>query len=104
MRKTTCRVLRSGDMKWFLVKYKIQHDVYRTRLEMYCTLVFVSVSLMLFTPIALLRYVNIIAVAITFASFALMSAVSYFAALSSADGYCFALKQMDKASPTPDER
>lgn len=100
-----------GDLQGFALRryemasrqVQIQHDVYRTRLEMYCTLVFVATSLMIFTPIALLGHVNIIAVAITFASFALMSAVSYFAALSSADGYCFALRQMDKASPAPNE-
>ena len=78
---------------------QIQHDVYRTRLEMYCTLVFVSGSLMLFTPIALLGRVNVAALAITFASFAVMAVVSYLAALTSADGYCFALRQMDESFP-----
>jgi hypothetical protein len=82
---------------------QIQHDVYRTRLEMYCTLVFVCGSLALFTPIALLGRVNIIALAITFASFAVMSVVSYLAALTSADGYCFALRQMDESFPASAE-
>jgi hypothetical protein len=82
---------------------QIQHDVYRTRLEMYCTLVFVSGSLMLFTLLALLGRVNIIAVAVTFASFAVMSVVSYLAALTSADGYCFALRQMDESFPASAE-
>lgn len=82
---------------------QIQHDVYRTRLEMYCTLVFVSGSLMLFTPIALLGRVNNVAVAITFAGFAVMSVVSYLAAMASADGYCFALRQMDESFPASAE-
>ena len=79
---------------------QIQHDVYRTRLEMYCTLVFVSGSLMLFTPIALLGRVNVAALAITFASFAVMAVGrSHLVALTSADGYCFALRQMDESFP-----
>lgn len=82
---------------------QIQHDVYRTRLEMYCTLVFVSGSLMLFTPMTLLGRVNIVATAITFASFAVMSIVSYLAALTSASGYCFALRQMDESFPAAAE-
>lgn len=82
---------------------QIQHDVYRTRLEMYCTLVFVSASLMLFALITLLGRVNIVAIVITSASFALMSAVSYLAALASADGYCFALRQMDESFPVSAE-
>lgn len=93
-----------GDLQGFALRrygmvsrqVQIAHDIYRTRLEMYCTLVFVSASLMLLTPIALLGHVNIIAAAITFVSFAVMSVVSYLAALASAGGYCFALRQMDE--------
>jgi hypothetical protein len=103
---------KEGDLQGFaLRRYEMvsrqvqnQHDVYRTRLEMYCTLVFVSGSLMLFSLAVLLGRVNVIATAITFASFAVMSVVSYFAALASAGGYCFVLRQMDQASPASAER
>ena len=81
---------------------QIQHDVYRTRLEMYCTLVFVSASLTLLTPVSLLGRVNVFAIVVTAASFAVMSIVSYIAALASADGYCFVLKQMDRLSMSAD--
>ena len=83
---------------------QIQHDVFRNRLEMYCTLVFVSASLMLFTLAALLEHVSTIAVVITSASFAVMSVVSYFAALASAGGYCFVLRQMDQVSLASEEK
>ena len=83
---------------------QIQHDVYRTRLEMYCTLVFVSASLVLLTPVVLLDRVDVVAIVVTAVSFAVMSIVSYIASLASADGYCFALRQMDSvpaaANPT----
>jgi hypothetical protein len=82
---------------------QIQHDVFRNRLEMYCTLVFVSASLMFFALVALLGHVSTIAVAITSTSFAVMSVVSYLAALASAGGYCFVLRQMDQVSPASDE-
>ena len=52
---------------------------------------------MLFALITLLGRVNIATIVITFTSFAVMSAVSYLAALASADGYCFALRQMDES-------
>jgi hypothetical protein len=79
-------------------RVRIQHDQFRTRLEMYCTLVIVSGFLLVLAPIVLAGHIAIAALAITSVSFAAMGVVSYFAAIASADGYCSALKQMDKGS------
>jgi hypothetical protein len=78
-------------------RIQIQHDQFRTRLDMYCTLVFVCVVLMIITPIALAGRVDVIAVAVTTGSFAVMAVASYLAAIASAGGYCTALRQMDEA-------
>jgi len=81
---------------------RIQHDQFRSRLGMYCNLVFVSVSLLILTPIILLGSgIDTAAIAIISGSFAAFSAVSYLAALASAAGYCLALTQMDEASRVP---
>jgi hypothetical protein len=79
-------------------RVRMQHDRFRIRLEMYCTLVLVSGFLLVLTPIALAGHVGVAAIAITFFSFAAMAVVSYLAAIASADGYCSVLKQMDKES------
>jgi hypothetical protein len=100
--------LADGDLQGYALRryemvprqVQIQHDVYRTRLEMYCTLVFVSGSLTLFALAALLGRINAPSIALTLASFGLMTVLSYLAALASADGYCFALRLMDAADPT----
>lgn len=93
-----------GDLQGFVLqqyalaprRVQMQHDQFRNRLEMYCTLVFVSVSLLLLTPITLLgRGIDYIAIIIVSVSFAALSVASYLAALASAGGYCAALKQMD---------
>jgi hypothetical protein len=100
-----------GDLQGFVLRQyalaprrvQMQHDQFRNRLEMYCTLVFVSASLLLLTPITLLGrgidYVAIITVSIIFAA---LSVASYLAAFASAGGYCAALKQMDVTSQTLD--
>src|SRR5208282_5926770 len=79
-------------------RIQIQHDQFRTRLDMYCTLVFVCVALTIMTPIALAGRVEVIAVAVTTGSFAVMAVASYLAAIASAGGYCTALRQMDEAA------
>src|SRR5262249_34431043 len=79
-------------------RIQIQHDQFRTRLDMYCTLVFVCISLTVITPVALAGRVDVIAIAITTASFAVMAVASYLAAIASAGGYCMALRQMDEAA------
>jgi FtsH-binding integral membrane protein len=79
-------------------RVRMQHDQFRTRLEMYCTLVLVSGFLLALIPIVLAGHIGVAAVTITFASFAAMAVVSYLAAIASAGGYCSVLKQMDKES------
>ena len=79
-------------------RIQIQHDQFRTRLDMYCTLVFVCIALTVLSPIALAGRVDVIAVAVTTGSFAVMAVASYLAAIASAGGYCTALRQMDEAA------
>jgi hypothetical protein len=77
-----------------------EHDQFRNRLEMYCTLVFVSSSLLILTPAILLGSgIDIVAIAIITGGFAALSEASYLAAIASAAGYCSALKEMDKDIP-----
>jgi hypothetical protein len=100
-----------GDVQSFVhrqrdtVSYRvqIQHDQFRTRLDMYCTLVFVSVALAALTPAILTGVVDIVAVAVTTGSFVAMAVTSYLAAIASARGYCTILKMMDKPIPVPAE-
>jgi hypothetical protein len=83
-------------------RVQMQHDQFRDRLEMYCTLVFVSASLMVLTLVILLGAgIGAAAIAIVCGSFATLSAASYLAAIASAGGYCAALKEMDKTSDAP---
>lgn len=85
-------------------RIQMQHDQFRTRLDMYCTLVFVSVVLAIVAPVALVGRLGTVALSITTASFAVMAVVSYLAAIASANGYCTALKQMDSsAADAPDK-
>jgi len=100
-----------GDVQSFVhrqrdtVSYRvqIQHDQFRTRLDMYCTLVFVSVALAALAPAILAGKVDIVAVAVTTGSFVAMAVTSYLAAIASARGYCTILKMMDKPTPAPAE-
>jgi hypothetical protein len=80
------------------VRVRVQHDQFRTRLEMYCTLVLVSGFLFILTPTILIGHVGNADFAVTFTGFAAMSLVSYLAAIASAKGYCLILKQMDESS------
>ena len=79
-------------------RVQMQHDFFRNRLDIYCTLVLVSLSLVVLTPTMLLGRINIIGIAIIAGAFAALSAASYRAAISSANGYCATLREMDKAS------
>lgn len=85
-------------------RVQMQHDQFRTRLDMYCTLVFVSAVLGALAPIALVGQVSLAAVVITTASFVVMAVVCYLAAIASASGYCMALKQMDESAGAPEEK
>jgi len=80
-----------------------EHDKFRARLDMYCTLVFVSASLLILTPLILIRSgIGLTATVIMSASFGTLSEASYLAAIASARGYCSALKEMDRdASGSP---
>lgn len=78
-----------------------QHDQFRNRLEMYCTLVFVSSSLLVLTAVILSGSgIGSVAIGIIALGFAALSEASYLAAIASAKGYCSALKQMDKDIPS----
>ncbi len=83
-------------------RIQAQHDQFRTRLDMYCTLVFVSLSLAVAAPLilrdvphghgeGLLQWLA----APTF--FVLLAFASYKAAVASARGYCSILRIMDEA-------
>lgn len=95
-----------GDVRSFVLRQRntaakriqMQHDQFRTRLDMYCTLFIVSLFLTALTPLTLFGRVSALSVGVTAAIFAAMTAASYLAAISSAAGYCTALRQMDESS------
>jgi hypothetical protein len=101
-----------GDVRSFVlrqrdkasVRVQMHHDQFRTRLDMYCTLVFVSAFLAIITPIALARPIGAVAIAIMAGSLAAIAIASYLAAIASAGGYCLALKRIDEAASTSDEK
>ena len=71
-----------------------EHDQFRNRLEMYCTLVFVSLSLLVLTPAILLGSgIAIAAIAIIAGGFAALSQASYLAAIASAAGVLLGAKR-----------
>ena len=85
-------------------RVQLQHDQFRTRLDMYCTLVFVAALLTLFTLVVLgiSRYSHNDASwgetawsAGIVVGLALLTWTSYLAAVASARGYLTALIQMD---------
>lgn len=97
-----------GDVQGFaLRKYAMaprlvqkEHDQFRNRLEMYCTMVFVSASLLILAPVMLLGSgIDHVAIAIIAGGFAALTEASYLAAIASAAGYCSALKEMDMDVP-----
>ena len=76
---------------------QLQHDQFRNRLEMYCTMVFVSVSLALLAPAILIGSgIGALAIGVVSGGFIALCAASYSAAIASAGGYCAALKEMDE--------
>jgi hypothetical protein len=75
-----------------------QHDQFRTRLDMYCTLVFVASSLVIASLALLLGRVDSVGLLVLEALFLSIALTSYNAAIASARGYCAALRQMDEAS------
>jgi hypothetical protein len=114
MRATEDRLRGAGDdLEGFALRrrehaaprVKLQHDQFRTRLDMYCTLFFVSVLLSVFSALVLgwsaaFRFEwspipTAWSVALVL-SLVLLAWVSYLAAIASARGYLTALVQMDE--------
>lgn len=82
-------------------RIRLQHDQFRTRLDMYSTLVMVSGGLVPLSFGILWNHSKLfvaVAIAILFLIFAI---VSYWAAISSAHGYCRILKVMNEAKTAP---
>lgn len=75
-------------------RVRIQHDQFRTRLDMYCTLVFVNVGLAGLAIALLLGEVGFPGPQLIAAGFVLLGFISYQAALASARGYCTILTMM----------
>ena len=70
-----------------------EHDQYRTRLDMYCTLVFVFVALAVIGPLLLPHgHGYLRAAVVTLVAFLALALVSYRAAIASARGYTTVLK------------
>lgn len=81
---------------------QLQHDQFRDRLDMYCTLVFVAFLLAVLAPALLLPSgIQLIQVGGLSLGFIALGVTSYFAALSSAEGYCAVLRQMDRKLSEP---
>ena len=79
-----------------------EHNKFRSRLDMYCTLVFTSAALLVLTPLILLQSgIGIAEIVIISICFGVLSEASYLAAIASARGYCSALKEMDRDLPGP---
>jgi hypothetical protein len=97
-----------GDVQGFALRryagvprlVQAEHDKFRSRLDMYCTLVFVSASLLILAPLILFQSgIGIHVIAIISVCFGTLSEASYLAAIASARGYCSALREMDKDFP-----
>lgn len=81
-------------------RVQLQHDQFRDRLDMYCTLVFVSVVLAAISGVLLSGSVRWWQTTATAAGFIVFACACYGSAIASARGYCVALKRMDEA-PDP---
>jgi hypothetical protein len=116
MRATEDRLRGAGaDLEGFALRERdhaskrvqLQHDQFRTRLDMYCTLFFVSVLLGASTAIVLgadalwqpsWRRVDVVWSGTLVLGLLLLAWASYLAAIASARGYLTALVQMDAMS------
>lgn len=79
-------------------RVRLQHDQFRSRLDMYCTLVFAGSALAAVTVALLVGRVAILPLMATTTVFVLLATTSYGAAIASARGYCAALREMDAAA------
>jgi hypothetical protein len=110
LRSTEDRLVHAeGDIEGFALRRRelvpqrvqIHHDQFRNRLDMYCTLVFVSLLLAALAPALLIgRNIGVAPIAVMSAIFFSLGVTSYLAAIASANGYCAALVQMDRADRT----
>lgn len=87
-------------------RVQIQHDQFRTRLDMYCILVFVAGIVAIAAPLILLVDVSAhsygwVEVLVVTLAFGLLSLSSYHAAIASARGYVTVLQQMDASAGSP---
>ena len=82
-------------------RVQLQHDQFRDRLDMYCTLVFVSIVLAVISAALLWERVRWWQTAALALGFLLFACVCYGSAIASARGYGVALKQMDQAPDAP---
>lgn len=83
---------------WLEPRAQLQHDQFRTRLDMYCTLVFVAFIIAGVTILLTIGRDELLApFAIIAAGFAVLGILAYHAALSSARGYCTMLRMMKEA-------
>ena len=97
LRKTEQAIRREGeDIRGLMLRHgetvgprlRLHHDQFRTRLDMYCTLVFIQVSLAAITAVLLGTGRNpLLGTAIVTAVFLLLAMASYSAAIASARGY-----------------
>ncbi len=77
---------------------QLQHDQFRARLDMYCTLVFVAIGCVAVTLGLLLTKVPWWAVIIVCAAFLIFGWVAYLSAIASAHGYGATLQVMNDAA------
>ena len=93
-----------GDLSGFVMRNRhlvptrvlMHHDQFRTRLDMYCLLVFVSASVAVIS-IPLLWELKAVEEAGVTLTFLVMARVSYGAAVASARGYGTALREIDRS-------
>ena len=84
-------LLRRGDD--IPARLRLHHDQFRTRLDMYCTLIFVHLGLAALTVALLAPAGNsLLGTAVIAAVFLVLAVASYSAAIASARGYCTTLK------------
>jgi hypothetical protein len=85
---------------WLEPRTQRQHDQFRNRLDMYCTLVFVSVAIAALAVALTLGAPGIRTPFVLIASgYAVLAAVAYKAAIGSARGYCTILELMARTAP-----
>lgn len=91
-------VLRRGDT--IPPRLRLHHDQFRTRLDMYCTLIFVYVALAGLSLTLLGSGGNPVAgTAVTTTVFLVLAVTSYSAAIASARGYCTTLRVIFSTEP-----